>query len=184
MFPEFSLDPQNENCASKPNESKSAWPDEAAWEHYVKTRLKPEEKSRLERLLLERLKQRKGDVAQALKAMSDRGTYEDHFYRYYHGSFKVYHVQATTEHAVNLLRELLPERELNLMFEFIIRNGTGKVFETEHNKDREHHTRPMLEAFAHAKFMIEMASRYADLIDPPQPMPSGYAALLYLYNLR
>jgi len=117
VFPEFSLDPQNENCASKPNESKSAWPDEAAWEHYVKTRLKPEEMSRLERLLLERLKQRKGDVAQALKTMSDRGTYEDHFYRYYHGSFKVYHVQATTEHAVNLLRELLPERELNLMFD-------------------------------------------------------------------
>jgi hypothetical protein len=42
----------------------------------------------------------------------------------------------------------------------------------------------MLEAFAHAKFMIEMAVRYAGLLGPPQPMPSGYAALLYLYDLR
>jgi hypothetical protein len=42
----------------------------------------------------------------------------------------------------------------------------------------------MLEAFMHAKFMIEMAVRYADLPQPPQPLPSGYAALLYLYDLR
>jgi hypothetical protein len=32
--------------------------------------------------------------------------------------------------------------------------------------------------------MIEMAVRYADLSKPPQVLPSGYAALLYLYDLR
>ena len=47
--------------------------------------------------------------------MSGHGTYEDHFNRYYHGSFKVYATQNTTEKAVKLLRGLLPERGLNLL---------------------------------------------------------------------
>ena len=47
-----------------------------------------------------------------------------------------------------------------------------------------HHTRPILEAFFHARFFLEMAVRYADLPVPPNPLPSGWAALLYLYELR
>ena len=54
----------------------------------------------------------------------------------------------------------------------------------EEKQEWDRHTRPMLEAFAHAKFMVEMAVRYADLPLPPVPMPSGWAALLYLYDLR
>ncbi len=146
--------------------------------------LKPEERERLELELLARLRQHKAELADMLKLLNDHWTYEDHFYRYYHGSFKVYSVQDTTQRAVKLLRKLLPERELNLSFDQIIREGTGKRFELAHNRDWDRHTRPMLEAFAHAKFMIEMALRYADLPKPPQPMPSGYAALLYLYDLR
>src|SRR5439155_9512844 len=119
------------------------------------------------------LKEQKTDLAEMLKVVNDHWTYDDHFYRYYHGSFKVYRVQDTTERAVKLLRQLLPERELNLSFNQIVRKGTGKVFELEHNEFWDRHTRPMLEAFAHAKFMIEMAMRYADLPEPPQPMPSG-----------
>lgn len=184
MFPEFSLNPQNANDASKQRESTSAGLDDATWEHYLKIQLKPEEKTRLELLLLERLKQHKTELAEGLKAMSGHWTYEDPFYRYYHGSFKVYHVQDTTQRAIKLLRKLLPERELNSMFEQIINDGTGKVFDIAQNEYWNRHVRPMLEAFAHAKYMIEMALRYADLAQPPQSMPSGYAALLYLYNLR
>ena len=146
--------------------------------------LKPAERQRLELLLLERIKQRKAELEKMLQVMNGHWTYEDHYYRYYHGSFKVYGTQTTTEKAVKLLRELLTERELNLSFEQIIREGTGKEFELKHNENWDRHTRPMLEAFCHAKFMIEMAVRYADLPNPPQPMPSGYAALLYLYDLR
>lgn len=58
--------------------------------------LKPQERQRLESLLLERLKQHKAGLAEMLMVMSDHWTYEDHFYRYYHGSFKVYSVQTTT----------------------------------------------------------------------------------------
>ena len=119
-----------------------------------------------------------------LAVMNDHWTYEDHFYRYYHGSFKVYQAQNTTGQAVKLLRKLLPERELNPAFEEIVSGGTGKQFKLQHNRNWGKHTRPILEAFMHAKFMIEMAVRYADLPEPPQPLPSGYAALLYLYDLR
>lgn len=146
--------------------------------------LKEEERVRLEALLLDRLKQRKADLEKMLQEMSGHWGYEDFFYRFYHGSFKVYGVQTTTGQAVKLLGELLPERKLNLAFDKILREGTGKKFEMAHSRDWDRHTRPMLEAFAHAKFMIEMAVRYADLPTPPQPMPSGYAALLYLYDLR
>lgn len=146
--------------------------------------LKPEERDRLELLLLDRLKQHKAELVKTLERMNDHWTYEDAFYRFYHGSFKVYGVQSATEHAVKLLRQLLPERRLSLSFEEILREGTGKEFEVEHNRDWARHTRPLLEAFAHAKFMIEMAVRYADLPGPPHPLPSGWAAFLYLYDLR
>jgi hypothetical protein len=146
--------------------------------------LKPEQHLQLELLLLKRLKQRKTGLEKMLGVMSDHWTYEDHFYRYYHGSFKVYSARNTTAQAVKLLLELLPERKLNLSFEKIISDGVGAEFNLRHNKNWEKHTRPILEAFAHAKFMIEMAVRYADLPKPPPMLPSGYAALLYLYDLR
>ena len=101
-----------------------------------------------------------------------------------HGSFKVYSVQSLTDKAVKFLRELLPERELNESFITIIRDGTDKKFQMEHNREWLKHTRPILEAFAHARYMVEMAVRYGDLPAPPQPMPSGWAGLLYLYDLR
>ena len=44
--------------------------------------------------------------------------------------------------------------------------------------------RPILEAFFHACFFLEMAVRYAHIEAPPRPLPSGYAALLCLYGLR
>jgi hypothetical protein len=42
----------------------------------------------------------------------------------------------------------------------------------------------IIEAFFHARFFLEMAVRYAPLEAPPNPLPSGYAALLHLYGLR
>ena len=183
MFPEFSLDPPDPPAAAAKAKSRSP-EEERQWQELWRRLLKPEEKDRLTRMLLQRLKERKPQLEQMLQEMSAHWTYEDHFYRYYHGSFKVYAVQTTTEKAVKLLRDLLPERKLNLAFERIIGAGTGKEFETEHNKDWDRYTRPMLEGFAHAKFMVEMAVRYADLPGPPVPLPSGWAALLYLYDLR
>ena len=36
----------------------------------------------------------------------------------------------------------------------------------------------------HARFMLEMAVCYADLPGTPHPLPNGWAALLYLFDLR
>jgi hypothetical protein len=183
MLSEFNLDPPTPPLGR--GKAKGMPPEEERGsQEWLSRLLKPEEQERLARLLLERLKERRPQLEQMLGEMSGHWTYEDHFYRYYHGSFKVYRVQDTTARAVELLRHLLPERKLNSAFERIICEGTGKQFELEHNKEWDRHTRPMLEAFAHAKFMVEMAVRYAGLPAPTMPMPSGWAALLYLYDLR
>lgn len=180
MSGEFRLENDQPPAESKPLSAE----DQQKLEEMLARRLEPDERLRLEKLLLERIKQSKTDLENLLAVMGDHLTYEDAFYRYYHGSFKVYRVQDTTQRAVQLLRGLLPERELNRSFAEIISEGTGKEFVFEHNRDWSRHVRLMLEAFAHSKFMIEMAVRYATLEEPPQPMPSGYAALLYLYDLR
>ena len=45
--------------------------------------------------------------------------------------------------------------------------------------------RPILEAFFHARYMLEMAVKYGKELDrPPNCLPSGWAAFLYLYDLR
>jgi len=47
-------------------------------------------------------------------------------------------------------------------------------------------TRPVVEAFFHAQYFLKMALKYSDMPESSldQPMESGWAALLYLYNLR
>lgn len=155
-----------------------------ALEQAIRLHLKPEERNRLERLLLERLQQRRAELDALWQRMNGHWGYEDGFYRYYHGSFKVYGVQTLTSQAVEFLRQLLPEREMNATFLSIVREGTGKEFRPEHNAEWDRHVRPILEAFAHARFMVEMAVRYTELAEPPAPLPSGYAAFLYLYYLR
>ena len=67
----------------------------------------------------------------------------------------------------------------------IVKDGTDKTFELEHNRRWLEVTRPILEAFFHARYFLEMAVRYGrDLGYPPRFLPSGWAALLNLYDLR
>jgi hypothetical protein len=63
--------------------------------------------------------------------------------------------------------------------------GTGRTFEMDHNARWLSETRPILEAFFHARYFLETAVRYAkELEQPPQVLPRGWAALLALYRLR
>ena len=120
-----------------------------------------------------------------LERSTDYWTYEDGIYRFYHQSLKVYRLQTATEEIVDALRALLPDQPLNDWFMQIIGEGTGHRFETEHNRLWLEHTRPILEAYWHARYMLEMAVRYGrELEHPPQRLPSGWAALLYLHGLR
>jgi hypothetical protein len=46
-------------------------------------------------------------------------------------------------------------------------------------------TRPILEAYQHAKYFLEMAVKYGSQLErPPNLLPSGWAAVLHLYGLR
>jgi hypothetical protein len=115
---------------------------------------------------------------------SDWG-YEDPVYRFYHQSFKIYGLQGSTKKIVAELQALAPDRSLNQWFLQIVKDGTEKTFEPEHNRRWLEVTRPILEAFFHARYFLEMAVRYGrELEYPPRSLPSGWAALLYLYDLR
>jgi hypothetical protein len=144
----------------------------------------PHEREVLERDLLSAIKNRRDDLVQLFDKVSGHWSYEDPVYRFYHQSFKVFALQETIRKIVAELQELLPGRELNPWFREIVEAGTGHQFDVSCNDDWLRHTRPILEAFFHARFMLEMAVRYADLEGPPQMLPSGWAALLYLYDLR
>ena len=116
---------------------------------------------------------------------NDIWTYEDRVYRFYHQSFKVFGLQSTTSKVVEALQALLPETPMNEWFLEIVRQGTGKEFKREDNENWLAITRPIIEAFFHARFFLEMAVKYGrELEFPPRMLPSGWAALLYLYNLR
>lgn len=119
-----------------------------------------------------------------LDASSDHWGFEDPVYRFYHQSFKVFALQQRTDTIVRRLSELLPGRPLHPWFLEVARQGTGKEFATSDNNRWTLSTRPIVEAFFHARFFLEMAVRYATLEAPPRTLPSGYAALLYLYQLR
>jgi len=63
--------------------------------------------------------------------------------------------------------------------------GTGRIFELGHNQRWHEETRPILEAFFHARMMLQMAVQYAGKLDSrPAMLPNGWAAFLYLYRLR
>lgn len=135
--------------------------------------------------LFEQLVASRPQLEELLDKCNTHWGYEDGLYRFYHQSYKVYGLQQSTTTIVAALQALAPDRKLNDWFTQIVREGTGRPFELEHNKRWLEVTRPMVEAFLHARYFLEMAVRYGkELKAPPRMMPSGWAALLYLYDLR
>lgn len=119
------------------------------------------------------------------KQANSHGGYEDPVYRFYHGSFKVYHLQGRTAEIVTALQGLAPHISLNPWFIQIVANGAAEQFSMEVNQRWPQATRPILEAFFHARFFLEMVCKYGrELNEPPDSLPSGWAAVLHLYGLR
>lgn len=140
-----------------------------------------------ENKLLANIKAKLPELETLLEEMSSHWSYEDPVYRFYHHSFKVYGLQSMTRRIVDVLRDLAPARRLLCKeFEEIIKEGaSGKEFEDEHNKKWTNHTRPFVEAFFHAKYFLEMVVKYGKEMEEPQDMlPSGWAAVLCLCDLR
>jgi hypothetical protein len=137
-----------------------------------------------EEALLQNLRSRQSELTALLDLCSSHWGFEDPIYRFYHQSFKVYGLQDQTERIVRMLEQLAPDRPLNSWFRNIVDEGTGKEFGQCDNADWPRATRPIVEAFFHARFFLEMAVRYSTLAEIPSMLPSGYAALLCLYGLR
>jgi hypothetical protein len=111
--------------------------------------------------------------------------YEDRFYRYYHGSFKLYALQAATLKVVAALEALCPGRPLNEAFRRIVSEGTGLSRLEGSGGGGSSKERHILEAFFHARSFLEMTIRYGKRLDvAPSWLPSGWASVLYLFNLR
>lgn len=135
--------------------------------------------------LFKNLQSQLPELEKLLAQCNNHWGYEDPIYRFYHQSFKVYGLQDETKRIVKALQGLAPQLPLNKWFARIVEEGTGKVFKPEENQNWLAVTRPILEAFFHARFFLEMAVKYGrELQAPPNTLPSGWAALLYLYNLR
>ena len=77
-------------------------------------------------------------------------------YRFYHQSFKVFRLQESTTAIVEALQSLMPHLPLNEWFMDIVTQGTGKEFDMEMNERWTEATRPIVEAFFHARFFLEM----------------------------
>lgn len=122
----------------------------------------------------------------------------DMFYRFYHRSFKVYRIQTYTVDMVALFEKIRdavdwepkPDRwhspgRLDKDFLKIVFEGTGKQFDLSHNENWGKHTRPMMEAYFHAKTFLDMMIECGRRMDEASSLlPSDWAAVLYLFKMR
>ncbi len=135
--------------------------------------------------LLSNIKRHLPKLEELLTRIEDHWCLEDGFYRFYHQSFKVYAVQGMTGEICQSLQTLLPSRPMNRWFHEIVALGTGREFDLSHNQDWLRHARPIIEAAFHAHYFLKMVVKYGKELDsPPDCLPSGWAAVLYLFDLR
>ena len=137
--------------------------------------------------LLRNLKAKMPVLEEKLAEYTGHWNYEDPIYRFYHGSYKAYYLQDATRDIVGLLASCGPDSApMNEDFKRIFEEGTrAGGFKMEYNRDWHGNTRPIVEAFLHAKYFLEMAVKYGkELEEPANCLPSGWAGLLYFYNLR
>lgn len=125
------------------------------------------------------------------KSKEQIGLSEDMMYRFYHYSFKVYRLQETTTKIVEILATLDPKEDKKLcsfFAEIVMASMKVGPFNIKHNKEWTKHTRPIVEAFLHAKYFLAMAVKYGNMFKnrktPPTSLPSGWASLLILYGIR
>ena len=144
-----------------------------------------EENARLSDVLLANIKQHMPEITELLRKFEDRE--EDGIYRFLHQSFKVYGLQQPIREAVALFRRLAPEQvELNKWFAAIADEALGREFKgRQTNDDWLAETRLILEAFWHCMYFLRHMQQYGGVLDrSPERLPSGWASVLYLYDVR
>lgn len=139
------------------------------------------------RQLLRNIKGDLPNLETKLKKYSGHWECEDPFYRAYYGSFRVYRIQQSTQDIADALRALSPlqDKKLSELFEEVCRRGTAKQWKPEHNSRWFEETFPMINAFMHSRYFLELAVKYGNELEKaPAIMPSGWAALVCLYRIR
>ena len=144
------------------------------------------ERLRLSDVLVTNLRTYHKHLSDLLAKVGSDDTYEDLIYRFYHQSFKVYFLQETTKAIVESLSAIAPERKpFCPEFQHIVQAGTQKVFAMEANQNWMSETAPILQAFFHANYFLQMAVKYGrEFEKAPEILPSGFAALLCLFEIR
>lgn len=136
-------------------------------------------------VLLQNIKRHLPELEKLLESI-DSIWFEDRFYRFYHHSYKVYRVQERTIEILGWICRLKPEGwDVNRWFMEIVLAGTGHKWKLKHNGTWTKHTRPILEAMFHSMYMLRMIVKYGkELEKAPDELPTGWGAVLYLYDLR
>lgn len=174
---------------------REAWEKERAqvpkekWFEHVLSEAEGPERRPVPQFLLKRLKDSRPEMESLLEEVDGHWVSEDRVYRFYHQSFKVFFLNDATRDIVTLLRSVLPHQELNEWFQEIVAEGLSRDWDRERghqiNESWVSYSRPVLEAFFHARWFLGMCIRYSKELEfPPQSLPSGWAGVLYLYNLR
>lgn len=135
--------------------------------------------------LLENINQHKTEIQQLLTFFCNEEP--DLVYRFYHQSFKVFGMINLIVRANDLFERLAPDSiPLNAWYLSITKVSISKKFNpAETNQKWLEETLPITQGFWHAKYFLEHMIVAADEIESaPQILPSGWAAVLYLYNLR
>ncbi len=181
-------------------------------ELFEKKRLIGEERLAYQHSIINNVVAAKQTLNSLLDFVNENFNGPDGVYRYYHGSFKVLYLQGITIKMVEalaslapdyespytppdqetdrvarwsrdpLLAEICPEFKLTSQFMSVIKAGTGKVFDHSMNAAWEQETLPVVHAFLHARFMLEVAVS----CEPWDGglLPSGIALILSLYDMR
>jgi hypothetical protein len=150
-----------------------------------RTYLTMADRERLTAELLDNIKKQLPELEEFQAIFNKSFGYEDAVYRLYNQSYKVFGVQSGTVEIVAALQAMMPNRQLNEYFQEIVADGTGREFHPDDNLRWMEATRPIIEAFGHAFYFLGMAVKYGkELDEPPTALPSGWAALLCLFDLN
>jgi len=141
-------------------------------------------------VLLNNIKSALPDLKKCLLKAEELG--EDGIYRFYHRSFKVYWFQELVKETILVFIKISPNDAEKvedifdkLFLEIILRGAYGEEWKPDHNSEWGKNTRPIVEAFFHVKYFLEMMIKYGEkLEEAPNLLPSGWAALLELYRIR
>lgn len=136
--------------------------------------------------LLKNIKQQMPKLEELLGRIESHSGEEDLVYRFYHHSSKTPYIQDFTSEIYDLMKKISPYKThevLDTSFNNIV-NIPQKQFEKKDLGNYEKAYRPMMEAFFHSKYFLKMAVKYGkEFQKPPHRCPSGWAAILELYNL-